>query len=79
MFFGVRHSVSSLAALIVPWQQTIMDFAEENSIPVVDYELLLQQPEINEIIASENQHEPHEQDKLLCLKLETASKNQGHL
>jgi long-chain acyl-CoA synthetase len=42
-----------LAAVIIPWQQTIMDFAEENSIPVVDYELLLQQPEINEIVASE--------------------------
>jgi len=42
-----------LAAIIIPWQQTIMDFAEENSIPIVDYELLLQQPEINAIIASE--------------------------
>jgi long-chain acyl-CoA synthetase len=42
-----------LAALIIPWQQTIMDFAEENSIPIVDYDLLLQQPEINAIIASE--------------------------
>jgi long-chain acyl-CoA synthetase len=30
-----------------------MDFAEENAIPIVDYELLLQQPEINAIIASE--------------------------
>jgi long-chain acyl-CoA synthetase len=42
-----------LAALIVPVQNTIMAFAEENSIPIVDYKLLLQQPEINEIIASE--------------------------
>jgi long-chain acyl-CoA synthetase len=42
-----------LAAIIVPWQQAIMDFAEENSIPIVDYELLLQQPEINAIIAGE--------------------------
>ena len=42
-----------LAAIIIPWQQTIMDFAEENAIPIVDYELLLQQPEINELIASE--------------------------
>ncbi|MDR0450770.1 MAG: long-chain fatty acid--CoA ligase [Treponema sp.] len=42
-----------LAALIVPVQSTLMAFAEENSIPIVDYELLLQQPEINEIIASE--------------------------
>ncbi|MDR0998172.1 MAG: long-chain fatty acid--CoA ligase [Treponema sp.] len=42
-----------LAALIVPVQSVVMAFAEENSIPIVDYELLLQQPEINEIIASE--------------------------
>jgi len=42
-----------LAAIIVPWQQMIMDFAEENAIPIVDYDLLLQQPEINAIIASE--------------------------
>jgi long-chain acyl-CoA synthetase len=42
-----------LAALIVPVQNTVMAFAEENGIPIVDYELLLQQPEINEIIASE--------------------------
>jgi len=49
----VGQDQKSLAALIVPWQQTIMDFAEENSIPVVDYELLLQQPEINEVISSE--------------------------
>jgi long-chain acyl-CoA synthetase len=49
----VGQDQKSLAAVIVPWQQTIMDYAEDNSIPVVDYELLLQQPEINEIIASE--------------------------
>jgi long-chain acyl-CoA synthetase len=42
-----------LAAIIIPWQQAIMDFAEENAIPIVDYELLLQQPEINEVIATE--------------------------
>ncbi|MCL2211239.1 MAG: long-chain fatty acid--CoA ligase [Treponema sp.] len=42
-----------LAALVIPIQQAIMDFAEENSIPIVDYELLLQQPEINELISSE--------------------------
>jgi long-chain acyl-CoA synthetase len=42
-----------LAALIVPVQAAVMAFAEENSIPIVDYELLLQQPEINEIIANE--------------------------
>jgi long-chain acyl-CoA synthetase len=42
-----------LAALIVPRQEAIMAFAEENAIPIVDYELLLQQPEINELIAAE--------------------------
>jgi long-chain acyl-CoA synthetase len=42
-----------LAAIIIPWQQALMDFAEENSIPIVDYDLLLQQPEIIELIASE--------------------------
>jgi long-chain acyl-CoA synthetase len=30
-----------------------MAFAEENHIPIVDYELLLQQPEINELIADD--------------------------
>ena len=42
-----------LVVLIIPWQQSIMDFAEEISIPIVDYELLLQQPEIIELISSE--------------------------
>jgi len=42
-----------LAAVVIPRQQAVMDFAEENSIPIVDYELLLQQPEINELIAGE--------------------------
>jgi long-chain acyl-CoA synthetase len=42
-----------LAALIVPVRQTVMAFAEENNIPIVDYELLLQQPEINEVVANE--------------------------
>jgi long-chain acyl-CoA synthetase len=42
-----------LAALIVPRQEALMAFAEENSIPIVDYELLLQQPEINELVAAE--------------------------
>jgi long-chain acyl-CoA synthetase len=42
-----------LAALIVPVQNAMMSFAEENNIPIVDYELLLQQPEINEIIAND--------------------------
>jgi long-chain acyl-CoA synthetase len=42
-----------LAALIVPVRQMVMTFAEENHIPIVDYELLLQQPEINEVVANE--------------------------
>jgi long-chain acyl-CoA synthetase len=42
-----------LAALIIPVQDALMTFAEENNVPIVDYELLLQQPEINEIIANE--------------------------
>jgi long-chain acyl-CoA synthetase len=42
-----------LAALVVPRQEAIMAFAEENNIPIVDYELLLQQPEINELISAE--------------------------
>ncbi|MDR2717791.1 MAG: long-chain fatty acid--CoA ligase [Treponema sp.] len=42
-----------LAALIIPRQEAIMAFAEENNIPIVDYELLLQQPEINHLIATE--------------------------
>ncbi|MDR0316752.1 MAG: AMP-binding protein, partial [Treponema sp.] len=42
-----------LAALIIADQQALMEFAEENNIPIVDYELLLQQPEINELIRAE--------------------------
>jgi len=42
-----------LAALIVPRQEKIMAFAEENNIPIVDYELLLQQPEINQLVSAE--------------------------
>jgi len=42
-----------LAALIVPTQDAIMAFAKENNIPGADYESLLQQPEINELLSSE--------------------------
>jgi long-chain acyl-CoA synthetase len=42
-----------LAALIIPRQEALMAFTEENNIPFVDYELLLQQPEINQLIATE--------------------------
>jgi long-chain acyl-CoA synthetase len=42
-----------LAALIVPVQDALMGFAKENNIPIVDYDSLLQQPEINELIADE--------------------------
>jgi long-chain acyl-CoA synthetase len=49
----VGQDQKHLAALIVPVQSAVMAFAEENNIPIVDYELLLQQPEINEIIAND--------------------------
>jgi long-chain acyl-CoA synthetase len=42
-----------LAALIVPVQDAVMAFAEENNIPIVDWELLLQQHEIIELIAND--------------------------
>jgi len=42
-----------LAALVIPRQEAIMAFAEENNIPIVDYDLLLQQPEINQLITAE--------------------------
>jgi long-chain acyl-CoA synthetase len=42
-----------LAAIIVPVQDAVMAFAEENNIPIVDYDLLLQQPEINELVAND--------------------------
>jgi long-chain acyl-CoA synthetase len=50
-----------LAALIVPVQEAVMAFAEENNIPNVDYELLLRQPEINEVVANDvaNLVNPH--------------------
>lgn len=39
-----------LAALVVPNQDAVMTFAKENNVPIVDYELLLQQPEVIELI-----------------------------
>jgi long-chain acyl-CoA synthetase len=42
-----------LAALIVPVQETVMAFAEENNLPIVDWELLLQQAEIIDLVARE--------------------------
>jgi long-chain acyl-CoA synthetase len=42
-----------VAALIVPSHEAVMAYAEEIKIPIVDYELLLQQPEINELIAND--------------------------
>jgi long-chain acyl-CoA synthetase len=42
-----------LAALIVPVQEALMGFAKENNIPIVDYDSLLQQPEINELLSNE--------------------------
>jgi long-chain acyl-CoA synthetase len=49
----VGQDQKNIAALIVPVQEALMKFAEENNIPIVDYDLLLQQPEINELIANE--------------------------
>jgi long-chain acyl-CoA synthetase len=49
----VGQDQKHVAALIVPAQDAIMAFAEENNIPIVDWELLLQQPEINEIISND--------------------------
>lgn len=42
-----------LAALIVPRQENLTTWAEENNIPFVDYETLIQQPEVRELIDSE--------------------------
>lgn len=42
-----------LAALIIPSQDAVLAFAKENNIPSIDYDTLLQQPEINELIANE--------------------------
>jgi long-chain acyl-CoA synthetase len=42
-----------LAALVVPKQEALMAWAEENNIPVVDYEGLIQSPEAAELIDSE--------------------------
>jgi long-chain acyl-CoA synthetase len=39
-----------LAALIIPKQDAVSAWAEENHIPIVDYEGLLQQPEVVELI-----------------------------
>jgi long-chain acyl-CoA synthetase len=49
----VGQDQKHLAALIVPPQDALMGFAKENNIPIVDYDSLLQQPEINELIANE--------------------------
>ncbi|MEN6297077.1 MAG: AMP-binding protein, partial [Rectinema sp.] len=42
-----------LAALIVPQQETLIQWAEENEIPFNDYTSLLDQPEVKELIDSE--------------------------
>jgi long-chain acyl-CoA synthetase len=42
-----------LAVLIVPDQDAVTAWAKENTVPIVDYESLLQQPEIIELIDSE--------------------------
>ncbi len=42
-----------LAALVVPEQEAVMEYAKENNIPILDYEALLAQPEINELLMQE--------------------------
>lgn len=39
-----------LAALIIPDQDMILSWAKDNNIPIVDYEILLKQPEVKELI-----------------------------
>jgi long-chain acyl-CoA synthetase len=39
-----------LAALIVPEQEAVTQWAKENNIPIVDYETLLGQPEVRELV-----------------------------
>jgi Long-chain acyl-CoA synthetases (AMP-forming) len=42
-----------LAALIVPKEENVVAWAEENEIPFDDYASLLEQPEVKELIDSE--------------------------
>jgi len=42
-----------LAALVIPRQENLTAWAEENNLPFADYETLLQQPEIHELLDSE--------------------------
>ena len=42
-----------LAALVIPRQENLTAWAEENNIPFADYETLVQQPEIHELLDSE--------------------------
>lgn len=42
-----------LAALIVPSEDAVTSWAQENNIPIVDYEGLLQAPEVAELIGTE--------------------------
>ena len=42
-----------LAALIIPRQENLTTWVEENNIPFADYETLVQQPEVKELIDAE--------------------------
>jgi len=42
-----------LAALVVPKQENLTAWVEENNIPFADYETLVQQPEVRELLDSE--------------------------
>ncbi len=39
-----------LAALVVPDQEVVTAWAKENTVPIVDYETMLRQPEVRELI-----------------------------
>jgi len=42
-----------LAALVVPKEEAVLAWAEENNVPIVDYESLLSQPEVLELFDGE--------------------------
>ncbi|MBP7096521.1 MAG: AMP-binding protein [Spirochaetia bacterium] len=44
-----------LTALIVPNQDAVMAWAKENELPILDYETLLKQPEVQELVDGEVQ------------------------
>lgn len=49
----VGQDMRYLGALIVPDEDAVMAWAKENNVPILDYESLLRQPEILELISDE--------------------------